>query len=93
MLEEQAADDNDPSDQVCDPELAEQSESEQQPAHNHVREKCRLQRVFGPPSHNERVQPLRTVKFVILQRVDEIEAGEPQDHCRRQDQHLSDLPY
>ena len=70
---------------------AQQSERQQQSAHDHVREKRRRQRVLRPPRHHERMQPVRFVELVILQRVNDVEADEPQHDGQRERGHLQNF--
>ena len=65
--------------------------AEQQPAHDHVREKRRGQRVLRPPRHDERAQAVRFVELVILQRVNDVEADEPQHDGQRERGHLQNF--
>ena len=65
--------------------------AEQQSAHDHVREKRGGQRVLRPPRHDERAQAVRFVELVILQRVNDVEADEPQNHGEREQRHLQNF--
>src|ERR1039457_4085167 len=74
MFQHKAADNDQPANNICEAKMAEQSEREQQSAHDHVREKRGGQRVFRSPRDDKRTQPMRLVELVILQRVDDVEA-------------------
>ena len=88
MFHHQAADDDDPADDVRDAEVAQETKRQQQSAHDEVRDERRAQGVLRPPRHDERAQSLRLVELVILQRVDDVEADEPQHHGERERGHL-----
>ena len=49
------------------------------------------QRVLRPPRHDERVQAVRLVELVILQRVDDVEADQPQHDRQREHDHLQNF--
>src|ERR1035437_360781 len=78
MFQREAAEDDEPADEIRDAEMAEQPEREQHSAYRHVREKRRLQSVLRPPRDDERTQAVCFVELVILQRVNDVEADEPQ---------------
>src|SRR5215475_14444769 len=69
MFQHKASDDNKPADEVSDAKATEQAESQQQAAHDHVRKKRRLKRVSGSPGNDQRVQPVRAIKLIILQSI------------------------
>ncbi len=50
-----------------------------------------LQRVLRSPRHDQRVQAVRPIEFVILQRVDDVEADEPEHNRRGEREHLKDF--
>ena len=49
------------------------------------------QRVFRSPRHDERAQAVRFVELVILQRVNDVEADEPQHDGERERGHLQNF--
>src|ERR1017187_8757263 len=49
VLHHETGDDDKPAEQIRDAKTTKKSEAEQQPAHHHVREKRRAQRVLRPP--------------------------------------------
>ena len=57
MFQHQAADDDHPADEIRDAEPAEQTERQQQAAHDQVREKRRLQRVLLSPRPTSECRP------------------------------------
>src|SRR6267154_2212491 len=91
VLEHQAANNNKPPAQVGDAESAQDAKQQQQPAHNQVCQKGALERVLGPPRNHQRMQAVGTVKFVVLQRVNNIEPNQPEDDRHREHQHLDDF--
>ncbi len=91
VFQHEARHNDGPTHEVGDAKSAQQTEREEQAAHDEVREERGGERVLRSPSHDERTQPVAAVEFVILQRVDDVEAHEPQNHRRRQHQHLQPL--
>src|SRR5215469_15545459 len=53
MFQHEASDDNKPANEVSDAKAAEQSETQQQAAHDHVCQKRRLKRVGGAPGNDQ----------------------------------------
>lgn len=84
MFQHEAADDDEPADEIREAKPAQHAKRKQQSAHDHVREKRAGERIFLSPRDDERMQAVRFVELVILQRVNDVETDEPQNHSQRQ---------
>src|ERR1017187_1441831 len=66
VFQREAAENDEPADEIRDAEPAEEPKGQQKSAHDEMRKKRRLKCVFWPPSHNQRMQAVRFVELVIL---------------------------
>src|ERR1035438_8361976 len=86
MLHNQATQNKYQPHPISQPEASQQPKRDQQAPHHQMgKERCR-QRVFYSPAHDQRMQSLFSIEFVILQGVYDVETDQPKYHSSGQQQ-------